>query len=66
MMIVSRIEQGRNGGLRQTSPRSRRILKLLLLILSCGEPGKHEKQLPNVYTKSRKYDGNEAREDISA
>lgn len=29
-----------------TSPRSRRILKLLLLILRVGEPGKQLRQLP--------------------
>lgn len=39
-----------------TSPRSRSILKLRLLILSCGEPGKHTMQFVNEYTTSRKYE----------
>jgi hypothetical protein len=37
-----------------TSPSNRRILKLRLLILSCGELGKHTMQLVNEYTTSRK------------
>lgn len=38
-----------------TSPSNRRILKLLLLILSWGDPGKQLMQLVRVYTRSRKY-----------
>ena len=38
-----------------TSPSNRRILKLRLLIFSCGEPGKQLIQLVSVYTRSRKY-----------
>jgi hypothetical protein len=37
-----------------TSPSSRRILKLRLLILSCGEPGKHTMQLVKEYMTSKK------------
>lgn len=37
---------------RRTSPRSRRILKLRLLILSVGEPGKQLRQFPNDANRS--------------
>lgn len=36
----------------RTSPSKRKILKLLLLILSVGEPGKQTMQLPSQYIKS--------------
>lgn len=39
---------GFGGWMRRTSPSSRRILKLLLLILSVGEPGKHDMQFVRV------------------
>jgi hypothetical protein len=39
----------------RTSPNNRRILKLRLLILSCGELGKQTIQFVNEYTTSRKY-----------
>ena len=42
-----------------TSPSNRCILKLRLLILSCGDPGKHTMQFVNEYTTSRKYDPND-------
>jgi hypothetical protein len=43
-----------------TSPNSRSILKLRLLILSCGDPGKHTMQFVNEYTTSRKYEPSDA------
>ena len=53
--IFSRVlEIWRVAGLR-TSPSNRKILKLRLLILSCGEPGKQLMQFVRVYTRSRKY-----------
>jgi hypothetical protein len=38
-----------------TSPSNRSILKLRLLILSCGELGKQTMQFVNEYTTSKKY-----------
>jgi hypothetical protein len=43
-----------------TSPNSRSILKLRLLILSCGDPGKQTIQFVNEYTTSRKYEPRDA------
>jgi hypothetical protein len=39
----------------RTSPSNRSILKLRLLILSCGELGKQTMQFVNEYTTSKKY-----------
>jgi hypothetical protein len=44
-----------NGRKERTSPSNRSILKLRLLILSCGELGKQTMQFVNEYTTSRKY-----------
>lgn len=40
---------------RRTSPSNLSSLKLLLLILSCGELGKQHRQSVKVYSKSKKY-----------
>lgn len=40
-------------GQKLTSPSSRKILKLLLLILSVGDPGKQLRQFPKEYIMSR-------------
>jgi hypothetical protein len=45
----------RLGGGELTSPSNRSILKLRLLIFSCGELGKQTMQFVNEYTMSRKY-----------
>jgi hypothetical protein len=41
--------------LERTSPSNLSILKLRLFILSCGDEGKHTRQLASEYTTSKKY-----------
>lgn len=53
MPLVARVRRGGKTG-KRTSPSNLRILKLRLLILRVGEPGKQFRQFPKEVTRSRR------------